>query len=124
MKGLPLKVGELLREDGLRPVRRDTRIFSNGSSDSLVRPGPFDQGAPGPRFCAGAAGLVRTPALVRAWRFSAKTVSDEKLSRALDDLGRMSDQIRTTLDFLQFGVAQRQQHAAGRCGWLAMPMLI
>jgi hypothetical protein len=31
-------------------VRRDTRIFANGSSDSLVRPGPFDQGAPGPRF--------------------------------------------------------------------------
>ena len=38
--------------------------------------------------------------------------ADEKPSRALDDLGRMSDQIRTTLDFLQFAVAQRQQDNA------------
>jgi len=40
--------------------------------------------------------------------------ADEKLSRALEDLGRLSDRIRTTLDFLQFGVAQRQQQAAER----------
>jgi hypothetical protein len=33
--------------------------------------------------------------------------ADEKLSRALDDFGRMADAIKTTLDFLQFGAAQR-----------------
>ena len=48
-------LGNFYEKTDCDPVRRDTRIFSNGSSDSLVRPGPFDQGAPGPRFCAGAA---------------------------------------------------------------------
>ena len=40
--------------------------------------------------------------------------ADEKLSRALADLGRMADAVKTTLDFLQFGAAQRQQKAAER----------
>lgn len=40
--------------------------------------------------------------------------TDEKLSRALDDFGRMADRLRVTVDLLQFQVAQKQQQAAER----------